>query len=478
MLEQRSQKRNFYKKEGGRMIRFVRLAVVLALMAPPVQPAQAAPDGAVSVAMVGDAIQTRRLMSLYAGGDRDFVALVDLIRSADAAIVNLEESLFDMTTFKGWPEVENGGQWELGPAFVAEELREMGFDMFGRANNHTTDYGVEGMRLTDQLLDRLGIVHAGTGMTLGQASRPGYLDTAKARVAFLSFASSFTTMSRAGAARDDVPGRPGLNALRLERRFEVDAETFDILLSLAPKIGGRVGEDKKSLRLFQVQSAVSSILVVPGEKFFVRETPETSDVERILRETRNAAKMADLVIISGHGHQPGNQSLVPPSWLPAFARQCIDAGAAAYFTHGPHQLRGIEIYKGRPIFYSLGNFIFQNETIDPLPADDYEKYDLPATALPGDFFDRRPWSTAKNPEDDAVWYESVVAVSTFVQGRMVSLKLYPLELGQTAPRSQRGTPRIARGAKAEKIIKRLAELSAPFGTVIELRDGIGVWMAK
>ncbi len=460
------------------MIRFILPIIALVLTMQPGRTEQASPDGAFSVAIVGDAIQTRRIMPLYSGHDRDFVGLVDLIRSADVAIVNLEESLFDMTTFNGWPEVENGGQWELGPPFVAEELQNMGFDMFSRANNHTTDYGVEGMRLTDRLLDHLGILHAGTGMTLGQASRPAYLDAAKARVALLSFASSFTQMSRAGAARDDVPGRPGLNALRLRRRFEVDAETFDILLRLAPKIGGRVSEDKKTLRLFQVQSPVSSILVVPGEKFLVRETPEAADVDRIIKEVRNAAKMSDLIFLSGHGHQPGNQSQVPPDWQQAFARQCIDAGASAYFVHGPHQLRGIEIYKGRPIFHSLGNFIFQNETIDPLPADDYEKYGLPATALPGDFFDKRPWSKSANPEDDAAWYESVVAVPAYAQGRMVSLRLYPLELGQKAPRSQRGTPRIARGAKAEKIIKRLAELSAPFGTVVEFRDGIGVWIAK
>jgi poly-gamma-glutamate capsule biosynthesis protein CapA/YwtB (metallophosphatase superfamily) len=464
------------------MTRFALLAAALVLSGqstpPPARPAQAAPDAVVSVAIVGDAIQTRRIMPLYASGDRGVVPLVDLIRSADAAIVNLEESLFDMSDFKGWPEVENGGQWELGPPFVAEELQEIGFDMFSRANNHTTDYGVEGMRLTNRLLDSLGIVHAGTGLTLGQASRPGYLDTAKARIALLSFASSFTEMSRAGAARDDVPGRPGLNALRLRRRFEVDPETFDLLSRLAPKIGGRIGEDGKSVRVFQVQSPASSILVVPGEKFSVRETPEAADVERIVREVRNAAKMSDLVFLAGHGHQPGNQSQVPPDWQQAFARRCIDAGAAAYFTHGPHQLRGIEIYKGRPIFYSLGNFIFQNETIDPLPADDYEKYNLPATALPGDFFDRRPWSTAADPEDDAVWYESVVAVPSYAQGRLVGLKLYPIELSQAEPRSQRGTPRIARGAKAEKIIKRLAALSAPFGTVIEFRDGIGLWIAK
>ena len=70
-------------------------------------------------------------------------------------------------------------------------------------------------------------------------------------------------------------------------------------------------------------------------------------------------------------------------------KKCIDAGATTYIIHGPHQLRGIDIYKGRPIFYSLGNFIFQNETIDPMPADYYEKYGLPDTALASDLYDAR-----------------------------------------------------------------------------------------
>ena len=74
-----------------------------------------------------------------------------------------------LTEFKGWGEVENGGNWELGPPEVLEDLKAIGFDLMNRANNHSTDYGVEGLRLTNQLLDRLGIVHAGTGLTLGQA---------------------------------------------------------------------------------------------------------------------------------------------------------------------------------------------------------------------------------------------------------------------------------------------------------------------
>ena len=96
---------------------------------------------------------------------------------------------------------------------------------------------------------------------------------------------------------------------------------------------------------------------------------------------RNAANMADYVIVNSHSHEPGNDSVVPPEWLRVFVKKCLDAGGTTFVVHGPHQVRGIEVYKGKPIFYSLGNFVFQNETIDPMPADHYEQFDLPDTAL-------------------------------------------------------------------------------------------------
>ena len=56
-----------------------------------------------------------------------------------------------------------------------------------------------------------------------------------------------------------------------------------------------------------------------------------------------------------------------------------------------------------------------------------------------------------------------------------AITLSPIDLGQKAPRSQRGTPRLADEATARRIIGRLAELSAPFGTTIVYENGIGVW---
>lgn len=42
----------------------------------------------------------------------------------------------------------------------------------------------------------------------------------------------------------------------------------------------------------------------------------------------------------------------------------IDAGAGVVVGHGPHVLRGIEVYKRRPIFYSLASFIFENDLVE------------------------------------------------------------------------------------------------------------------
>jgi poly-gamma-glutamate synthesis protein (capsule biosynthesis protein) len=432
------------------------------------------PQSTWSLAAAGDAIITRRIAPFDHPGDPGFHRLANLVRAADAAFVNLELSLFRLVDFEAWPEAENGGNWELAPPEVAYDLKAMGFDLYNRANNHTTDLGVEGMRLTNQLLDSLGLIHSGSGMNLGWASRPGYLDTPKGRIALIGFATTFTPMSRAADPRGPYMGRPGLNPLRVQRTYEADSTTFEFLTTVAADLGGRVPEESDDpIRLFGVS-------VRRGEVNRVVTELNPYDEERILREIRNASRLADFVIVNSHSHDRGAERTQPPEWLREFAKRCLDAGAATYIIHGPHILRGIEVHDGKPIFYSLGNFVFQNETIDPMPQDNYENYDLDEAALAADLYDRRfrvneeGVPTTGFPSSP-VWYESVLAVPTFRGSRLVDLKLYPIDLAQTAPRSQRGTPRLADEETGRKIIEHLAEMSAEFGTTIEYKNGIGVW---
>ena len=450
----------------------VALAMSPALLGAQRQPARPAellpgPTTTWSLAAVGDAIITRRIAQFDNPADPRFQDMVKVIRGADAAMVNLEISLLRLSGFKGWPEVENDGNWELGPPEAAYDLQELGFDLYNRANNHATDYGVEGMRSTDALLDELGLVHAGSGLNLGDASRPGYLDTPKGRIAFIGLATTFTPMSRAGEERGPVRGRPGINALRIEDTYEADPRTFEQLRAAAAAFADGpadgAGDDEVQLLTQTVRRGTQTRTIT---------TVNAADEARILREIRNATSMADYVVVTSHSHE---SMVVPPAWLSEFIKKCLDAGAATYVIHGPHLLHGIEIYKGKPIFYSLGNFIFQNETIDPMPADHYEVFDLPETALAADLYDARFSNGTTGFPSNAEYYESVIAVPTFQGRQLMELKLYPIELGHKAPRSQRGTPRLADEVTGRKIIERLAKMSMPLGTTIIYQNGIGVW---
>ena len=432
------------------------------------------PETQWTLAAVGDVIMNRRMEQFDHPGDPGFHGLADIIRGADAAFMNLEQSVFRLQEFTGWPAAENGGNYEVGSPETLKDLVGMGFNLFNRANNHTTDYGVEGMRLTNRLLDEWGLVHSGTGENLGWASRPGYLETPKGRIALIGMASTHTPMSRAGAAGPTVQGRPGLNALRLSSRNEGSASTMAALRDAARAQGVNVPEDPEApVRVF-------GSTVFPGSEDRTIVSLNDVDRERVLHEVRNATDQGDYVVVNSHSHEPGNASKVPPDWMVEFARQVIDAGANTFVIHGPHQLRGVEIHSGRPIFYSLGNFIFQNETIDPMPSDQRDRYGIPRDLLASEIYDTRfgvdeDGNPTRGFPTGAEWYESVVPVATFQGDEVTEIRFYPIELSWQAPRSRRGTPRIAPEELGRKIIEHLAELSAPFGTEIRYEGGVGVW---
>ena len=121
--------------------------------------------------------------------------------------------------------------------------------------------------------------------------------------------------------------------------------------------------------------------------------------------------------------------------------------------------------------------VFQLETIEPMPDDFYERFELGPETLAGELYDVRFKGDTIGFPSNPVWYESIVAVPIFRGHQVVEMKLYPIEMGHERPRSQRGTPRFADDELAKKIIDRLKSLSEPFGTDIELENGIGVWRA-
>ena len=149
----------------------------------------------------------------------------------------------------------------------------------------------------------------------------------------------------------------------------------------------------------------------------------------------------------------------------------IDAGADVMVGHGPHVLRGVESYKGKPILYSLGDFIFQNETLLRLPAENYARYDLDPTAGVSAFnYERYAGDTRSFPADPEIW-ERAIAIPSFRGGELIELRLLPVTLGFGEPPSVRGRPLPATGELGRKIVQDVIERSAHFGTMVEERDG-------
>jgi poly-gamma-glutamate synthesis protein (capsule biosynthesis protein) len=164
----------------------------------------------------------------------------------------------------------------------------------------------------------------------------------------------------------------------------------------------------------------------------------------------------------------------PADYLPEFARACIDAGADIVAGHGSHTPLGVDMYKGKPIFYSLGNFIMQNETLTAFPDVAYRRFGLGPDATPSDFLDARTDGGKKGHVAHAGFWENFVATCHFAGGKLSEVRLHPVDLGFGVPRSQRGRPVLAKGEVGARIIERVARLSKPYGVKVEACDGMGV----
>jgi poly-gamma-glutamate synthesis protein (capsule biosynthesis protein) len=137
----------------------------------------------------------------------------------------------------------------------------------------------------------------------------------------------------------------------------------------------------------------------------------------------------------------------------------------------------IEIYKGRPIFYSLANF-FWCDILEPIPEETFEgnrellarAYGDPARATDQDLL--AAWNAQQF--DDPRVFQSIVAVCRWKKGRVAEVRLYPVDLGYGERLTSSGTPRLASPAVGQEILSRLQRISRPFGTRIDVEQGVGV----
>jgi poly-gamma-glutamate synthesis protein (capsule biosynthesis protein) len=425
----------------------------------------AEPSERYTIALTGDSILTRKL-SVYE--EPQFLEMIERIRSADVAFTNIEMLFHD---YESYPMASSGGTYMRARPELARELAWAGFDLGGLANNHSGDYGPSAMLLTEKYVREAGITAAGVGESLAEAREAKFLETKSARIALVSLASTFPDHAIAGKSRDDIPARPGLNPLRHKVTYRVSRDELESLRRILKSLERNV-------------PATGDNLTFAGERFEVgdppgvRTEPHPQDVEEIGMVVRNAESLADYTIVSIHAHEGQGDRTVPARFVVDFAHRMIDEGADVFVGHGPHVLRGIEIYKGKPIFYSLGDFLFQNETLQRLPHENYAPLGLGDDKGLSDFNDARyDHDRTGFPASAEIW-ESVVAEAVFEGKELSELRLHPVSLGFGKARHVRGRPLPADEALSRKIIADLTRLSKPFGTDVQYVDGVGVVRVK
>jgi poly-gamma-glutamate capsule biosynthesis protein CapA/YwtB (metallophosphatase superfamily) len=456
------------------LARIAELLLLAVLVTPPAAKAQAtASQDEIHIVLTGDAIVNRKL-SVYT--DPASTGLFKTIQHADAAFTNFETLVHDYA----YPAASvSGGAYMSSPSWIPDELKWAGFNLISTANNHAYDFGEQGLLSTLKALDAAGLAHAGSGANLALARAPAYADTGKGRVALVAVTSTFTPDSVAGEQRPDLIGRPGINPLRFTTTYTVDQDLFQSLLKVST-ITGRSGDSDGGGERPPTNGPRTSVRI-GGLEFQTGDTPgvhtqlNKSDLEGLVASVSNAHRQSDWVIVSSHTHERGHGQQNPPDFLVQAAHAAIDAGADIFVAHGPHILRGIEIYKGKPIFYSLGDFIFENETMLFQPAESYDELGLPDSATIADFFDARSGNDTRGfPVNKKVWQGAIAEVILHPDHTLDKVALIPIGLGYMEPRSQRGRPRLAGPEQAKAIIDELAALSAPYGTPVIWSDGEGV----
>lgn len=442
--------------------------------------------GDFTIALTGDSMLTRRL-SIFR--EERYQALANILRGADAAFTNLETTVH--TWDEGSPGITQGTFMTTEPRLL-EELKAIGINIVSCANNHAFDYGEGGILATMKHLDEAGLVHAGTGRNLAEARAPGYLDTPHGRVALIAATAAYRPWNKAGEQRPDIKGRPGINPLGFRTTYAADSRAFQELRRMSREFGFDLAKERNRRHFYSAKEIPDEKETevdflghrfVLDESFSISTKPNLRDVDENLKWIREARRQADWVVVSLHCHEFGGKSLLKArtrtqleeiaDFVPAFAHEAIEAGADLFVGHGSHVPLGIEIYKGKPVFYSLGNFIFQNETVAFFPAEAYERFDLDVRATPADFLDARTEKDTKGHPGDPLYWENIVALCGFRERRLREIRLYPIDQGHGRPRAQRGRPLLADTDVGERVLQRVQHLSKLYSTEVRIRDGVG-----
>lgn len=365
--------------------------------------------GDIVITCVGDMIFNEQISRRR---EPDHRQLLRIMQEADIAYGNLEFSINDH------PELQRPFYNFRAPVAFAWEVAAIGINLVSLANNHALDFGPEGLADCLRALDRASITHAGAGLTLAAAHEPGTMkvQSQKTGFALLSYMRYWTSKYRS--------------------------------------------RDANAPSLATIDPAVILVAGADG-KVEALEGPLESDVKTMEDDIVLAKRHNDIVIVALHNHDLshhrafGIQDQTPANDQIMY-RRAIDAGADMVIGSGPHVLRGIEIYKGKPIFFSLSDFIYQYRTPDRIPVDLIHQRD----------------GEIERPANVSVWdrrdapqtFEGVMLRLTINGEKLKRIELIPVTIDDEGPLY--GVPRLAGEKRGSEIITALRKLSLPADTKI------------
>jgi hypothetical protein len=214
------------------------------------------------------------------------------------------------------------------PRARGEMLGEVGFDVMTCANNHMLDGGYPALEDTLELLRAQGIAVTGAGTDIAEATRPAVLERNGLRIAFLGFCSVYPVGYEAR------PSRPGIAPLRVRTHYSDPDPNF----------------------------------WEPGIDPVITTTPVPEDLSRFRAAIASARAEANYLVVACHwGYSSWVEVL--QSYELELARDAVDHGADAVVCHHHHSLRGIELRRGKPIFYGLGALVHHFESFETTVED-------------------------------------------------------------------------------------------------------------
>ncbi len=265
----------------------------------------AANKNEITMCAVGDIVVDREEPeSMYA-----FAA--PILRQADITFGQLESTITDKPGFLmcgGW-----------GPRRCAPEnikaLTSAGFNVISFASNNCMDWGPECFLDTIDRLRQNGVDVIGAGKDIAAARKPAILNVKGNRVGFLGYNSIVIKGYEAG------PKKPGCAPVRAWTHYDqVDAEQ-------------------------------------PGTPPVIISRPYVEDLEAMVQDIKKLKSQVDVVAVSFHwGIHFAPKTIA--MYQPELAHAAIDAGADIILGHHPHILKGVEVYKGKVILYSMNMFGF------------------------------------------------------------------------------------------------------------------------